>query len=212
MNIYSFPTFNLAKILITAEELNLDYHLHLLDAKQGDHKTPAHCARHPLGKVPTIEIDGQHYIESNSICRLLAERNENRLYGNTPEQHALINQWMDLMALHTGRWMGAYFFEQGVKPHLIGSEPNNDKLDEAAGFLKEQLPVIEQTLQAQSFLTGETLTIADIVAFSYCLIQEYTQLNFDDYPAIERWYQLIKARPSYARAMQQSPHGEMTPY
>ena len=67
MNIYSFPTFNLAKILITAEELNLDYQLHLLDAKQGDHKKPEHIARHPLGRVPAIELNGRHYIESNSI-------------------------------------------------------------------------------------------------------------------------------------------------
>ena len=40
MKIYSFPTFNLLKVLLTAEELNLDYELHLLDATKGEHKSP----------------------------------------------------------------------------------------------------------------------------------------------------------------------------
>ncbi len=99
MNIYSFATFNLTKLLLTAEELGIPSQLHLLDAMKGEHKTPAHLARHPMGKVPAVEINGQHYFESNSICRLMAELNGNKLYGNSPEEHAHVNEWGNLLAL-----------------------------------------------------------------------------------------------------------------
>ena len=60
MDIYSFPTFNLTKVLLTAEEAGVEYTLHLLDPMQGEHKSPEHMARHPLGKVPVIAVSYTH--------------------------------------------------------------------------------------------------------------------------------------------------------
>ena len=212
MKIYSFPTFNLTKVLLTAEELGLDYEFHLLDITKGEHKTEDHYARHPLGKVPAIEYEGQYYIESNSICRLLAETNNNRLYANDPKQRAIINQWIDLVTSHIGRWMSVFFFEEMIKPNLLDGQPEPSEIEEAAAFLKEQLPVMEQALTRSDYLTGTALTIADIIAFSYCQVHEYTSLDFQPYPKLTQWYHSIKNRPAFARAMQHSPTGEMLPF
>lgn len=209
MNIYSFPTFNLVKVLLTAEELGLDYQLHLLDAQAGEHKAPEHLQRHPLGKVPAVELDGNHYFESNAICRLLAERNGNRLYADTPEARARINQWIDLMSQHIGRHLGTLTFEEVVKPKALDANPDGAAVEEASQFLAGQLPVIEKQLSAHPFLAGDELTIADPIGFSYCQTHELTSASFDDYPSVRDWYQRIKGRPTFERAMEQLPGGKL---
>lgn len=212
MKIYSFPTFNLLKVLITAEELNLDYELHLLDATKGEHKSPEHMARHPLGKVPVMEYQGENYIESNTICRLLAEENDNRLYANTPPQKAVINQWIDLMAFHTGRWLAVFFFEEAIKPKLPGSTPNQEQINEAREFLQQQLPVLENNLREHTFFTGETISLADTIAYAYIHTHEYTSISIGDYPNITKWYQAMKNRPAVQRAMARLPNESIVPF
>ena len=211
MKIYGFPTFNLSKVLLTAEELNLDYQYIALDLSKAEHKSEAHLARHPLGKVPVLELDGTCYIESNSICRFLAEKNDNKLYSEDISQRAHINQWIDLMAQHLGRWMTVLFFEEKIKPKFFGGEPDLAQIDEALGFLEQQLPVLDKALERNTFIIGDTLTIADIIAFSYCQTHEFTRLTFEDYPHIKKWYQNIKGRPSFARAMENFPQGNILP-
>lgn len=210
MNIYSFATFNLTKLLLTAEELGMPYELHLLDPMKGEHKSPEHLARHPLGKVPAVEINGQYYFESNSICRLMAELNGNKLYGNTPEERAHINEWVDMIGYHIGRWLTVYFFEELVKPVLMKGQPANEAArQEAAGFLKQQLPALEQALSQHAFIAGDKITIADTIGFSMLDIAEYTSVDLSDYPQIRKWYSAIKARPSYSQAMAKMPQGKM---
>ena len=211
MKIYGFPTFNLSKVLLTAEELNLDYDYIALDISKGEHKSEAHLARHPLGKVPVLELDGEFYFESNSICRFLAEKNNNKLYSDDISERAHINEWVDLIAHHLGRWMTVLFYEEKIKPIFFGGEPDPTQMDEANGFLDQQLPVLNNTLANNIFILGDTLTIADIIAFSYCQTHDFTQLSFDKYPDIERWYQTIKSRPSFARAMANFPQGSILP-
>jgi glutathione S-transferase len=210
MNIYSFATFNLTKLLLTAEELGMPYQLHLLDPMKGEHKTPEHLARHPMGKVPAVEINGQYYFESNSICRLMAELNGNKLYGNSPEERAHINEWIDMIGYHIGRWLTVYFFEELVKPVLMKDQkPSETALKEAGDFLKQQLPVLEQALSKHAFISGDKFTIADTIGFSMLEIAEYTSVDMSSYPQIDKWYSAIKARPSYAHAMAKMPQGSI---
>ncbi|MCO7222848.1 glutathione S-transferase family protein [Pleionea sp. CnH1-48] len=206
MNIYGFPTFNLSKVLITAEELSLDYELHLLDASKGEHKSPEHLERHPLGKIPAIEYQGDYYIESNSICRLLAEENDNRLYGNSAKDHAKVNQWIDLFGFHLGRWMGVLYFEELIKSYIPNSQANPDNIAEANEFLQQQLPVFNNALEQQNFLVNDQLSIADIIAFAYCQTQHHTQLNFNDYSNIDRWYHNMSERHAVKKAMAKLPN------
>jgi glutathione S-transferase len=198
-------------VLITAEELNLDYQYIAIDITTAEHKSATHLARHPLGKVPVLELDGDNYIESNSICRFLAEKNDCRLYASDISQRAHINEWIDMVALHIGRWMTTLYFEAIIKPKLFSGATNQENIDEALAFLAQQLPTLDAALAKNAFIVGETLTIADIITFSYCQTHEFTHLDFDNYPHIKQWYQNINARPSVARAMQHFPLGNILP-
>lgn len=211
MKIHSFPTFNLTKILLTAEEVGASYQLNLLDLATQEHKSEEHLKRHPLGKVPTVEVDGQHFYESNAICRFIADSNNNKLYGDTPAVRAITNQWIDFSAMHIGRWLTVIFFEKQIKAAFMGGETDPAAVDEAETFLSQQLPVLEAQLAKGNFITGDDITIADIIAYAYFETVEYTGFDLSVYPNITQWIATIKARPSFEKAMAQVPGGEMFP-
>lgn len=211
MDIYSFPTFNLNKILVSAEEAGAPYTLHLLDPQQGEHKSPEHMARHPLGKVPAVEIDGQCYFESNAICRYVAEKYAPKLIGDTPEQRLLTNQWVDFVTSHLGRWLQTVFFEERVGPAFFGAQTNQEAIEEATKFLAEQLPVLESQLQMHEFIAGAQITIADIVAAAFFETIEYSSVDLSAYPAVAAWADKMFARASYIRALSLLPGGTTFP-
>lgn len=209
MKIYGFPTFNLTKVLFTAEETQQPYEIIWVDPTKGEHKTPEHIEKHPLGKIPCLEVDGEEFFESNSICRLIAELYDNSLYGHDAAERARINQWIDLAGYHAGRWMAAIFYNEYIKPNLLKQEPDMAILAEARGFLDQQLPAIEKALSQRDYIAIDRFTIADIILFSYCHTQTVCSLNFEQYPAIMNWYERVSNRPAFARTMAKTPSGKM---
>ncbi|MCF7982099.1 MAG: glutathione S-transferase N-terminal domain-containing protein, partial [Pseudomonadales bacterium] len=131
MKIYGFPTFNLTKVLLTAEELGLDYDYIALDPAKGEHKTPEHLQRHPLGKVPVLEHEGDYLYESAAICRYLSRISDSRLYSGDAKAKAKIDQWIDFGSLHIGKWLASYFFEEIIKTKFYGGSVDHALLAEA---------------------------------------------------------------------------------
>jgi glutathione S-transferase len=199
LTIYGAPTFNATKIVLTAEEIGLEYdyvHIHL---PKGEQKSPEHLARHPLGKVPAIEFDGKALFESNSICRFLAVENNSDLYSGDTYQKAVIDQWVDMMSHHTGKWLGVFYFQEYITPLFFKREANQDALAEAQGFLDEQLPVVDKHLKNNNYFAGDNKTIADTVAFSFFITHEKSSADFSQYDNIMKWFSSIKNSPAYER-------------
>lgn len=199
LTIYGAPTFNATKIVLTAEELGIKYDYVHIDLRKGDQKSRAHLSRHPLGKVPAIEYNGKFLFESNNICRFLASSEDSSLYSGDAYQLATIDQWMDMMAQHTGRWLGIFYFQEYIAPRFFNSEPNQEALAEAKGFLDEQLPVIDNHLSGNQYFAGDELTIADTVACSYFYTHEMSNFDFSEYENISQWYSAIRKSAAFDR-------------
>lgn len=196
ITVYGFKTFNLNKVLLTLEEANTDYTLILLNAKKGEHKTPEHIKRHPLGKVPATEHNGKYLFESGAICRYVANISESDLYAGDNYNKAVIDEWVDCLTQHPGRWMGTIFFNEYAKPKLMNKEPDQEVLKEAYGFLKKQLPALDKQLSANEFIAGSNLTIADTIGFAYAQLSEVTNVSIDEHTNIKRWYEDMCKRDS----------------
>ncbi len=205
LKIYGIPTLNTTKILLTAEEIGLDYQFIQVDFANGEHKTVEFMQMHPLGKVPAIDDSGNYLFESNAICRYLAVKHASPLYQGNALEKALIDQWLDMVAHHAGKWMGVFFFEEAIRPKIFDHPPRKEPLIEAQEYLDLQMPIIDKQLANDTFFTGNQLTIADIVAFSFVHTHESTSLTLNAYPNIGRWYQQIKTRDSFGRAMANYP-------
>ena len=64
---------------------------------------------------------------------------------------------------------------------------------------------IENTLTGQRYLCADELTLADTVALPYFHACQATSMQFDNYPAIQRWYSDAVSRPAFQRALAQMP-------
>ncbi|MEX0618170.1 MAG: glutathione S-transferase family protein [Pseudohongiellaceae bacterium] len=199
--IYGFTSFNPLKVVATAEELGLEYEYQHMDLGKRENHEPEHLARHPFGKVPVLEHEGNCLFESASICRYLARVNGDRLYTTDPLQAAKIDQIMDTMSLHIGRWLAVHFWEEVVVPKYMQQESNAKLLDEAKGWLTKQLPYVDKVLGSGTYLCGGELTIADTFAFAYFTIHETTSVSLDEYPNLDRWYKQLNERPTFQKAL-----------
>lgn len=205
VTIYGGSTYNATKVLFTAEELGVPYDYVHLNFAAGEHKSAAHLARHPLGKIPAIEHNGEYLYESASLCRYLANISDKRLYSADAVKAAKIDQMVDMICHHVGRWLAVYFYQEIVMMKYYKKEPDEKAIAEAKGFLEQQLPFIESTLAANRFLCGSEITLADTIALPYFHALEPTSLKFDAYPSIQRWYAEMKARPAFLRALAKMP-------
>lgn len=211
--LYGYNTFNPIKALLTLEELGLDYEYVNVELGKGDNKTPDYLAKHPLGKVPVLDHDGNLLTESGAICRYLANISDHRLYSADPLQAARIDAMVDTVVLHVGRWLAVYFWEEIICQRFFRREPDQASIDEAAGFLSQQLPYLNTVLEQNRFLCGDEVTIADTIAYAYFQIQEATSIDLTAYAHILRWYGEFSERPSVTAVKKRlAAAGGLLPY
>lgn len=200
LKIYGYSTFNPFKVVATAEELGVDYEYEYVDLAKRANQAEDYQEKHPFSKVPVLEVDGQYISESPSICRYLARSNADRLYSADPLKAADIDSVMDMMNVHIGRWLSVYFWQEIICPKFFDQEPDAAALEEAAGWLEKQVPVLEKRLGKNTYLCGDSITIADTFTFALFTIHEQTSIDLSPYPKLQAWYAAMKDRPAIKKA------------
>ncbi len=194
-------SFNAWKVLYVAEELGIEYEYVALDPMKGEHKSPEHLKRHPLGKTPTLDHDGRYLFESGAICRYLAAVESSALYSpGDAYRRALIDQWIDYFSCHLGRWLGTLLFERVFREQFGMGPKNADSEKEALGFIEQQMACVNDRLAGRPYLAGSTLTIADPFAFAYVETCETSDCSLDPYPNVAKWLDSYRGRDAVKRA------------
>lgn len=198
--LYIFPFApNSIKPVLVAEELGINYELNILDPRSGEHRSPEHMARHPLGKVPVLVHDGRPLFEGAVICRYLASVEKSELYPEDAYERAVVDQWIDFFSQHLGRWINSLYFENVVGPKLKRT-PNQDNIEEAMGFATTQAEMVDKRLEENAYLCGAEITIADIYAYAFVRAAETVGLPLDNYPKLRAWRDTLAARAAIQKA------------
>ena len=71
MRVFHRPRSRSHRVVWMLEELGADYELTLFT--RADALTDEHRERHPLGRVPVLEVDGRFSFESAALCLHLAD-------------------------------------------------------------------------------------------------------------------------------------------
>lgn len=175
---------------VLLEELGAPYELHVMNMKKGENRQPAYLAINPLGKVPAISVNGTLVTEQAAITLYLAD-----LFPEAGLTPAL-----------TAPERGAYvrflvFYNACFEPALIDRslkrEPATKNETPYADY-DSMLDVLRAQLSKAPFLTGETMTAADLlwgVAFAWTL-----QFGLvPDEPVFRDYASLITSRPAFQR-------------
>ena len=111
-------------------------------------QTPEFLAKHPLGKVPTLETPEGCIYESNAILRFLA-RKAGKFYGKTPAETATIDQWLEF---HNTQF-GAVAYK--CVASTLGFVPVTKEAYEASKKdTMEILKILEAQLKKTTYLAG----------------------------------------------------------
>ena len=128
-----------------------------------DNKTPEFLAKNPFGKVPVLETsEGACIFESNAIARFLVSSTPCALYPADAAARAKIDAWCD--AFNALDCVGPQWLYPIVGVGADRGITHDPKAEAAAkttvaGFLK----TLEATLGSSPHLTGDAVTLADVV-------------------------------------------------
>jgi glutathione S-transferase len=158
-----------------------------------DRRSPEHRARHPLGRVPALELDdGTMIFESAAICLQLGD-----LYPDSgllpppgSSARALAYQWvmfgMTELEVPLYRW--------------IGDMRDGATDSPASGRFAEAAEAIAAALDGKTWLLGDQFTVADIVCVGV-LGSAASRDLLAPWPVLRDYVERGEARPAHAAAL-----------
>ena len=192
--LFTAPTPDGYKVSIALEEMGLGYTVQPLDLTKGEQKRAEFLKLNPNGKVPCLIDDDFAVMESGAILLWLAEKSGQLLPSHRQGRSEAL-QWLMLQVGGLGPMMG--------QANLFGHYwPEKLPAVQARylGEVKRLFTILDARLSDRDYLAGD-YSIADIAIFPWIMTHKAQGLTLDDYPAIKRWYALVRARDAVQRGL-----------
>ncbi|MBB83125.1 MAG: glutathione S-transferase [Deltaproteobacteria bacterium] len=200
MKLYHVPGSRSARVLWLLLELGLEHELVRLSLADGSLRAPEYLAIHPLGRVPSLEDEGQTFYESGAIVQYLLERyGEGRFQPpiGSPDRAKYLQwfHWGEATLLPPVVAMNANRFV------LREADRSAKAIDVAQRQLARILAVLEREVEGRAYLVGDEFTAADLmVGYGITLAKLIGELP-EDFPSVHRWLDGLAARPAYEEAL-----------
>ena len=202
IDLYGGDTPNVFKPLIALAELGIAYRRMPVDLANGEQLKPEFLAISPNNRVPVIvdhePADGGEPIsvfESGAILTYLAEK-AGALLPTDARIRKTVIEWLMWQMSAQGPMLGqaGYYrnFSGEKVPHSIERYSNE---------AKRVYRVLDTRLRDREYVAGDFYSIADIACWPWIIFRSFHGPVLEDYPALQRWYHAIEARPAVARAL-----------
>lgn len=167
----------------------------LVNLPEGEHRTPEHLARNPLGGLPVLELDdGTCVSESLAIIEFLEDLYpEPPLIGADPRERLLVRSLERIAELNVLAPIARYIH---ATDSPVGYPPNPPVAD----YWRERLPAglerIDQELaDGRPFVAGERPTIADCTLAAALQFGRFRKVEIDAaYGHLHGWDARYRAR------------------
>lgn len=148
----------------------------------------------PLGKTPVLLVDGEAIFESAVICEYLEDTTLPRLHPANALQRAQHRSWMEFGSALLN--LIAAFYNAPDEPSLLAR----------AAEIRSRLRQVEAALGEGPYFAGAAFSLVDAVfgpVWRYFeAFDAIGEFGFrDGLPKVQRWRQVLAARPSVADAV-----------
>lgn len=188
--LYYMPRTRSSRVLWLLEEIGAPYEL--TEIRGAQRRSDEHLRRHPLGRVPALELgDGTTMFESAAICLQLADLNPQAgLIGSvgSPER-GLVYQWVVFAVSELEGPLFRWIRDLGEG---TVESPARDRFSEAA-------VAMQSALAERDWLVDDRFSVADVMCASVLQGANAREL-LRPWPELEAYVQRGEARPAYARA------------
>jgi len=181
------------------EECALPYRVHKINiGTNTEQLAPEYLKINPNGKIPSI-VDPEGpagkpiaMMESGAILIYLADK-AGKFFPQETKYDVL--QWLMFQMGSVGPMFGqAHHFMRAKKDEVpYGSERYGREAKRLYG-------VMDARLAQKEFFAGE-YSIADIAIYPWVARHEWHRVDLARFPAVQRWFEAIGARPAVARGM-----------
>jgi glutathione S-transferase len=187
------------------EATNTPYELNSVDIMSGEQNAPDYLAKHPFGKVPTLEIDGQYLYETCAIAEYLDAAVNNR--GFTPDDLMLQARMRQIMAIVDSYLYGPAISTITIQRLIVpsrGGETDTAAVEAAIPKVQTALKAIEAIATCSPYLLGADVTLADL----YLLPVVFYLSNTPDWdavisetPQLKTWWDQASQLPSFQQVL-----------
>jgi glutathione S-transferase len=188
--LYFMPRTRSIRVLWMLEEIGEPYEL--TEIAGVERRSAEHLRRHPLGRVPALELgDGTTMFESAAICLQLADINPAAELipppGSSERAHAY--QWVVFAVAELEARLFQWIRELG---NGTPESPAGDRFIAAA-------TAMASALETGDWLLDARFTVADVMCASVLQGANSREL-LRPWPQLEAYVQRSESRPAYARA------------
>lgn len=206
IKVYSWPTPNGHKVHIMLEECGLrlghDWEAVPINIGSGDQFQPDFLAISPNNKIPAlVDPDGPDgkpisLFESGAILLYLASKTGKFLPKNDRLKFQVL-QWLMFQMGGVGPMLGQTHHFRMYAPEKIDYAINR-----YTNETKRIYGVMDKQLTTSKFIACDDYTLADIAIFPWLRSWENQGIDWADYPALKKWFDLISDRPAVQRGVQ----------
>ncbi|OGX08091.1 MAG: hypothetical protein A2Z88_07305 [Omnitrophica WOR_2 bacterium GWA2_47_8] len=186
------------KVRFTANVLGLQYEYIKVNLRAGEHRQPEFLKINPAGKIPAIDDGGFYLFESNAIIRYLADKNNSALYPKGLKERAIVDEWIDFGSMHVGAAMSKVTYNRLYAPSR-GESVDERSIQDGLAFLGRFLPVVDDQLGKNKYVTGPTMTLADLNMLALLDPAEASEVDVSKYKNIVRWRNALKKEAFYTK-------------
>lgn len=207
IELYTAATPNGYKISIALEEMGLKYKVHALDLMSLEQKSPEFLAINPNGRIPAIidrENDDFVVFESGAILMYLAEKTKSFIPADKKEYFNVI-QWLMFQMGGVGPMMGQANVFYRYHPEKIPTVINRYQNESRRLF-----EVMNTQLAKTAYLAGNSYTIADIAAWPWVRIYEWSGVSIEELIHLQRWMNELAQRPACQMGINVPPPSELS--
>lgn len=188
--LYYMPRTRSSRVLWLLEEIGEPYELTEIAGAQ--RRSAEHLRRHPLGRVPALELgDGTTMFESAAICLQLADLNPTAglIAPLGSAERALVYQWVVFAVAELEAPLFRWIRELGEGTTQSAA---HDRFAQAAA-------TIESALDQDDWLLSSHFTVADVMCASVLQGANSREL-LRPWAGLEAYVHRSESRPAYARA------------
>ena len=198
--VYGIPQSTYVRtVRLLLEEAGIEYDLKPVDIFNGETKSPEYLAKHPFGKVPTLEVDGETLYETSAITEYLNTALANNKFSlSTPMLQARMRQIMAIIE--------NYFYTPAITTIVIqrlimpsqGGQTDEDKVKNAIAPAQTALNALESIATCNPYLLGSEIGIADfylIPIFVYLSKTPEFEAITAQTPKIKAWWDKVSNLP-----------------
>ncbi|PZO39022.1 MAG: glutathione S-transferase family protein [Pseudanabaena frigida] len=192
-------------VRLLLEEANAEYEFKEVGIFNGDNESPEYLAKHPFGKVPTIEFDGEILYETTAITEYLdAMVASSKFSPSEPLQLARMRQIFSIV--------DSYLYTPAISKIVVqrlivpsqGGTADEELVNNAIAPVKKSVEAIETLIVGNPYLLGSEIGIADfylIPIFIYLsLTPEFDVVTLQT-PKLRTWWDRVKDLPTVKKVV-----------